>query len=119
MVADIISNKLNRVVSVFDIKKKLIELISNEVSKGWDSKKILSRIFLASGKNEIYKVLLVAKWDDLIMNENYYLSEYELYLLFKEYKVNCLLLVFKNGKKSYHLLKKMLCLQYKMIRNYI
>ena len=40
------------------------------------------------------------------MNENYYLSEYELYLLFKEYKVNCLLLVFKNGKKNLPFTKK-------------
>ena len=97
LLKDIISNKLKRNVEIFEIKNKLINLILNEVNKGWETKKIIGKIFYSSGNKSLFKQVLVANWENLIMSEDYYLTEYEIYLLCREYKINLIGLASKGG----------------------
>ena len=97
LMKDIISNHLKRTVDVYEIKKKLIEIIKSEYNKGWETKEILSNLYKHIGKTHLYKDMLIANWDNWIMNEDYYISEYEFYLLCKEYKINAILLTNKGN----------------------
>ena len=97
MIKDIINNKLNKELEIYDIKKKLVELMMKEINKGWNTKIMLGKIFKAAGKKSLYKEILVANWENIIMNENYYITEYELYLLCIEYKINLICLSSKGG----------------------
>ena len=98
LMKDIISNKLNKNITIYEIKKKLIELIMNEINKGWTTKITMGKIFRAVGKKSISKDILIVNWENIIMNETYYLTEYEIYLLCREYKINLIGLVSKGNK---------------------
>ena len=97
MITDLINYHTNKNFSIMDIKNKLIELWNRENDKGNKTHLILYKILNEVNKS-LGKLFFTGESIDLvILNEEYFISELDMYLLFSEFNMNVVVLTNKGA----------------------